>query len=62
MRSWLKELRRSLSYTQDQVADKSGISRAYYTQIELNNRTPSPKVAMEIGKVLEFDWTRFYEE
>lgn len=61
MRNWLRELRLSANYTQSEIADILNISRAYYTQIELGNRTPSPKVAIELGKVLDFNWTRFFE-
>jgi len=59
-RAWLIELRKDRS--QFEVADAVGISQNFYSWIELGERTPSPKVAKKIGKLLDFDWTRFYEE
>ncbi len=61
MREWLRQKRIQLSYTQEQIADLLNISRAYYTQIELGNRTPSPKVAQKLAKILEIEWTDFFE-
>jgi len=57
----LVEIRKDRKLTQQQVAEKAGMNRAYYTMIENGIRRPSPEVAMKIGKALEFDWTRFYE-
>lgn len=62
MREWLKDLRLSSGYTQEKIAKLLKVSRAYYTQIELGNRTPSPKVAIELGKILNFNWAMFFEE
>lgn len=61
MRTWLKELRKSKNLTQEQLSEKLEISRAFLTQLELNKRNPSVQTAMKIAKVLEFNWTRFYE-
>ncbi|MGB4610447.1 MAG: helix-turn-helix transcriptional regulator [Saccharofermentanales bacterium] len=61
MRDWLKELRLASGYTQTDIANYLKISRSYYTQIELGNRNPSPKIAIELGRFLAFDWTRFFE-
>ena len=57
----LVEIRKKLKLTQQQVAERAGMNRAYYTMIETGIRRPSPEVAMKIGKALDFDWTRFYE-
>lgn len=57
----LVEIRKKLKLTQQQVAERAGMNRAYYTMIETGIRRPSPEVAMRLGKALEFDWTRFYE-
>lgn len=57
----LVEIRKKLKLTQQQVAERAGMNRAYYTMIETGIRRPSPEVAMRIGKALDFDWTRFYE-
>lgn len=55
----LKERRRLLKYSQQEVADKVGIERSYYTKIE-NGLSPSVKVAQRIGEVLGVDWTIFF--
>ena len=63
MRHWLKELRsESGNMTQEQLAKKVGISRTMITEIENGNANPSVKVAKKIAAVLEFDWTRFYDD
>ncbi len=60
-RDWLREKRLNLDLSQEQLATKLGITRAYYTQIELGNRRPSPEIAIAIGKELNFPWTDFFE-
>lgn len=60
-RTWLKELRIQRKMTQNEVAIQAGIERAYYTMIEQGYRSPSVKVAKDIGSVLGFDWTIFFE-
>ncbi|MHC9533178.1 helix-turn-helix transcriptional regulator [Dellaglioa sp. L3N] len=60
MRTWLKEKRVAKSMTQKEVADKSGIQRAYYTAIENGTRRPSPEVAQDIAKTLKFKWVIFF--
>lgn len=60
-RDWLKYKRLNKKLTQNEVAEASGIERAYYTMIELGERRPSVQVAKSIAKVLDFDWTIFFE-
>lgn len=60
MRIWLKDQRITMRLTQNDVANQSNISRSYYTQIELNNKTPIPKTAKKIANALNIDWTDFY--
>jgi len=63
MRSWLKKLRHeSHNMTQEQLAKMVGISRTMITEIENGNANPSVKVAKKIAAVLDFNWTKFYEE
>ena len=63
MRHWLKELRsESRNLTQEQLAKMVGISRTMITEIENGNANPSVKVAKKIAAVLDFNWTKFYEE
>lgn len=61
-REWLIEKRNSLGLTQQQVADNSGIERAYYTMIERGLRTPSVTASKAIATTLNFEWTYFFEE
>ena len=49
----LRNRRKSLSYTQEQVADGVGIARTYYTEIENGNRQASLDVWLRIGAFLD---------
>lgn len=60
-RKWLKEIRKKQCFTQLQAANKSNITRSYYTMIEQGKRTPKPQTAMDIAKALGFNWTIFFE-
>ncbi|MEA4889496.1 MAG: helix-turn-helix transcriptional regulator [Clostridiaceae bacterium] len=62
MREWLLMERRRRNMTQLELATKVGISRAYLTQLELQLRNPSIKVAKKLGTTLSIDWTRFFED
>lgn len=59
LRLWLKEKRTEKGLKQEEVAEQASISRSYYTQIELGNKIPTPKVALKLAEILEFDWTIF---
>ncbi|MGY0692662.1 helix-turn-helix transcriptional regulator [Virgibacillus sp. FSP13] len=61
MRTWLKEIRIQRGFTQNEVAELSGIERAYYTMIEQGNRNPSVSVAKAIASSLGFEWTIFFD-
>ena len=62
MRSWLRQIRTDKGATQEMVARAAGISRCYYTQIELSaQKGLHPDTAMRIAGYLEFDWTIFYK-
>lgn len=58
---WLKDLREKSEMTQDAVAERCGLSRSAYGNIENGKRRPSVAVAKALGEVLGFDWTRFYD-
>ena len=58
----LKEVREKQGMTQEAVADKCGISRPAYGNIENGKRRPSVDVAKTLGELLGFDWTQFYDE
>ncbi|CUB39705.1 helix-turn-helix transcriptional regulator [Bacillus cereus] len=62
MRLWLLAKRKHGEKTQDYVAYKARISRSMYAMIESGERNPSVPVAKNIAKVLNFDWTLFFED
>ena len=59
MRDWLVALRAGRS--QSKVAKEIGIAQSTYASIETGYRTPSVETAKKIADVLEFPWTRFFE-
>ncbi|MBS3949183.1 MAG: helix-turn-helix transcriptional regulator [Peptococcaceae bacterium] len=61
MRTWLLQLRNERSLTQEDVAARTGIQRAYYTQIENGTRNPSVTVARRLADVLGCVWTLFFD-
>ncbi|MGW8754534.1 helix-turn-helix transcriptional regulator [Bacillus wiedmannii] len=62
MRVWLLKKRKHREKTQDYVACEAKISRSMYAMIESGERNPSVYVAKNIAKVLNFDWTLFFED
>lgn len=56
MREILKRERVKQKLTQKELADKAGISRVHYTQIEKasNNKNPSLEVALKIKTALGY--------
>lgn len=57
----LKNKRKTLELSHEQVASLIGIERSYYTRIE-NGLRPSVKVAQAISRVLGIEWTIFFAE
>lgn len=62
LREWLVKLRELKGLTQKEVASRAGISRSYYSGIEVGTRNTKPDVAQNIGEVLGFDWTLFFTQ
>lgn len=62
MRQWLIQMRELKGLTQQDVAKLAGISRSYYSGIELGTRNAPAKTAKKIAAALGFDWTVFFEE
>ncbi|MCY7743687.1 helix-turn-helix transcriptional regulator [Bacillus paralicheniformis] len=60
-RAWLINIRAQSKMTQEEVANRAGIKRPYYSQIESGVRRPSVQVAKRISKVMDFDWALFFE-
>ncbi len=61
MRFWLKKIRKTNNWTQVEISKEVGISQQYYNFIENGTRRPSPEVAKKIAKILDFEWTKFFE-
>ncbi len=61
-RKWLIQCRNNKGLSRSDVVEFVGITQQYYNFIENGKRTPSPNIAIKIGKLLEFDWKRFYEK
>jgi len=51
-RKTLLEIRKELGFTQEELANKVNISRAYYSNLEAGKHTPSLKTANNLAKVL----------
>lgn len=62
MSKWLSDVRENKDMSQEQVANQADIARTTYSSIEQGRRNPSVAVAKRIAKVLEIDWTIFFEE
>lgn len=57
----LKEKREKKGYTQQRLADAVGVTQTAISLIESGDRNPSIPLAKEIGHVLGFSWTEFYD-
>lgn len=58
----LKEARIKKKLTQQELADKVGVSRQTISMIEIGANKPSVELAKKIGKVLKFKWSRLFED
>ena len=61
LRKWLLDFRKEKGMLQEDIATICGISRQFYSMIELGVRTPSTKTAKAIANTLNFSWIRFFE-
>ncbi|WP_436883908.1 helix-turn-helix transcriptional regulator [Mammaliicoccus sciuri] len=59
--SSIKDLRREMNYTQEDMAKKLGITIQYYNMLENKKRQPSVAIAKEIGSILGIEWTIFFK-
>lgn len=48
--------------TQEKLAELCDVASSSISLYENGKRRPSVEVAKKIAKVLDFDWTEFYEE
>ena len=58
----MKRLRKEKGLSQQELADLTGVSQKMVYLVEMGQRRPSVDLAKKIAKVLEFDWTKFYED
>lgn len=57
---WLAQARKDRGMTQQDVADRCGITRQMVSAIERGRTLPSVPVAKAIAEVVGTCWTRFY--
>ncbi len=58
----MKEKREVKGLTRAQLGHLCGISEQFVYYIETGGRRPSPKIAKKIAIILEFEWTKFYDD
>ena len=56
----IQKLRKSVSYTQEELADKVGISRAYMGYIEQGRNVPSLETLQKIAGALKVKIAQFF--
>lgn len=61
-RDWLAVIRNELDMTQQELADRLGVSNRTISNIELGAKNPSGKLAYRIAQELGFNADRFYED
>lgn len=61
-RYWLIEYRTKKNLSQLKVSEMAKITQQMYNYIENNERNPSIATAKKIADVLNFSWTKFYED
>ncbi|WP_204187058.1 MULTISPECIES: helix-turn-helix transcriptional regulator [unclassified Mammaliicoccus] len=59
--SSIKDARKELNLTQDDMAKKIGVTIQYYNMLENKKRQPSVAIAKEIGSILNIEWTIFFK-
>ena len=61
MKKWLNAIRKRKGLSQADVSRAAGIAQSSYCNIENGERGIAVNTANKIAAVLEFDWTRFYD-
>lgn len=59
---WFKVLRIEANLSQYDLAAKVGVTHVTICNIERGKIRPSVALAKKLGNVLNFSWTRFYED
>lgn len=57
----IQKLRKEAGYTQEQLAEKIGVSRAYMGYIEQGRNTPSLEVLGKISKHLRISLSKLFD-
>ncbi|MGB7230521.1 MAG: helix-turn-helix transcriptional regulator [Candidatus Acidiferrum sp.] len=58
----LRELRLQKKFSQTDVEDRSGMQRAYISQVENNHKTPTVETLERFARALEIPVYRFFHE
>lgn len=62
MRKWLADRRKELGWNKTETAQKIGISRQFYGEIEAGRRNPTLATAKAICDLMNLDPSLFFEE
>ena len=57
----LLAIREAHGWSQQETADKIGISRSYYAMLETASRAPSVAVAKKLSEVFHLEWYIFFD-
>lgn len=61
-RNWMVLHRKELSLTQEEMAERLGISRSYYNQIENGTHTPSGRIALRLSNYYDIEMSKFFRQ
>ena len=61
IRENIKKLRKSLGWSQEFLAEKTGVSAPYITQIEVGKRTPSLDIVEKLAAALGVEYKVLFE-
>ena len=62
MRDELKHIREMAGMSQETLAEEVGLTQVMVSYIESGTRRPSVLTAKRIAKVLNIDWTEFFND
>ena len=57
----IKTLRKKLGWSQEMLAEKTGVSAPYITQIEVGKRTPSLDIVEKLASALGVEYKTLFE-
>ena len=57
----IKALRKQLGWSQELLAEKTGVSAPYITQIEVGKRTPSLEIVQKLASALGVEYKTLFE-